>query len=84
MQVRDEGSTSWYEQIYSIGFLHLQLIHIFALSPQVTVYSAWVFAEHIQLWNQDSLSYGVWSQGGVDYTVSPFPEHNYWSCGMGF
>ena len=22
----------------------------------------------------------LWGQGGVDYTVSPFPEHNYWSC----
>ena len=21
--------------------------------------------------------------GGVDYTASPFPEHNYWSCGTG-
>ena len=21
---------------------------------------------------------------GADYTVSPFPEYNYWSCGMGF
>ena len=28
----------------------------------------------------------VWSQGGADYTlhVSPFPEHNYWSCSTGF
>ena len=45
--------------IYSVGFLHLQLIHILALSPQVTVYSAWVLAKHIQVWNQDSLSYGM-------------------------
>ena len=81
LQVKDESSTSWYEQVYFVGFLRL---HILALSPQVTVYSAWIFAEHIQLWNQNSLSYGVWSQGGVDYIVSPFPEHNYWSCGMGF
>ena len=29
-----------------------------ALSPQVTVYRAWVLTKHIQLWNQDSLSYG--------------------------
>ena len=41
-------------------------------SPQVTVYSAWIFAEHIQLWNQNSFSFGAWSQGGVDYIVSPF------------
>ena len=41
-------------------------------SPQVTVYSAWIFAEHIQLWNQNSLSFGACSQGGVDYIVSPF------------
>ena len=34
---------SWYEQMYSVGFLHLQLIHILALSPQVTVYIAWVY-----------------------------------------
>ena len=26
----------------------------------------------------------LWGQGGLDYTVSPFPEHNYWSCGMEF
>ena len=61
-QVEDEGeiSTSWYEQISSIGFLHLQLIHILVLSPQVTVYSAWVLAKHIQVWNQDqSLGYGM-------------------------
>ena len=77
-------STSSYEQIHSAGFQCLQLIHILALSPQVTVDSAWVFVEHIKLWNQNSLSYGVWSQGGADYTVSPFhPEHNYWSCGIG-
>ena len=25
----------------------------------------------------------LWGQGGVDYTVSSFPEHSYWSCGMG-
>ena len=30
-----------------------------ALTPQVMVYSAWIFAEHIQLWNQGFLSYGV-------------------------
>ena len=46
-------------QIYSVGFLHLQLIHILALSPQVTVYLAWVLAKHIQVWNQDSLGYGT-------------------------
>ena len=79
LQVKDE---SWYKQVYFIGFPCLQLIHILALSLQV--YSAWIFAEDIQLWNQNSLSYWVWSQGGVDYIVSPFPEHNYWSCGMGF
>ena len=28
------------------------------------------------------LSAMVWSQGGADYTASPFPEHNYWSCGI--
>ena len=43
---------------YSIGFLHLQLIHILARSPTVTVNSALVLAKHIQLWNQDSLGYG--------------------------
>ena len=46
-------------QIYSVGFLRLQLIHILALSPQVMVYLAWVLAKHIQVWNQDSLSYGM-------------------------
>ena len=57
-KLQGESSTSWYEQIYSVGFLHLQLIHILARSPTVTVNSAWVLAKHIQLWNQDSLSYG--------------------------
>ena len=46
-------------QIYSVGFLHLQLIHILALSPQVMVYLAWVLARHIQVWNQNSLGYGM-------------------------
>ena len=27
---------------------------------------------------------GMESGSGADYTVSPFPEHNYWSCGMVF
>ena len=44
---------------YSVGFLHLQLIHILALSPQVTVYIAGVLAKNIQVWNQDSLRYRV-------------------------
>ena len=26
----------------------------------------------------------VWSQGSAEYTASPFPEHNCWSCGTGF
>ena len=80
LQVKDESSISWYKQVYSIGFLCLQLIHILALL--VSSSSAWIFAEHIQPWNQNSLNYGVWNQGGVDYIVSPFPEHNYWSCGF--
>ena len=46
-------------KLYSIGFLHLQLIHILALSLQVAVYSAWVLAKHIQVWNRDSLGYGM-------------------------
>ena len=46
-------------QIYSVGFLHLQLIHILALSSQVMVYLAWVLAKHIQVWNQDSLGHGM-------------------------
>ena len=33
--------------------------HILALSPQVTVYLAWVLTKHIQVWNQDSLGYGM-------------------------
>ena len=41
--------------------MHLQLIHILALSSQVMVYIAWVLAKCIQVWNQDSLQlwYGV-------------------------
>ena len=79
MRVKDEGSTSQYKEVYSIGFLCLQRIHILALSPEVMVSSAWIFAEHAQklkLWNQNSPSYKwVWSQGGIDHIVSPFPEH---------
>ena len=30
-----------------------------ALPPQVTVYLAWALAKHIQVWNQDSLGYGM-------------------------
>ena len=74
------------QQIYSVSFLCLNIIHILALSPQLTAYSA--SAEHIQLWNQDSLSYGggggVWSQGCVDYIVCPFLEHNYGVVVWGF
>ena len=45
-------------QIYSVGFL---LIHILALSPQVMVYLAcrYILAKHIQVWNQNSLGYGM-------------------------
>ena len=57
--LRQQGLKVSYEQIYSVGFLHLQLIHILALSPQVMVYLAWVLAKHIQVWNQNSLGYGM-------------------------
>ena len=40
----------------------------------------WIFAGTIpvELWNQNSLSYGVWGQAffDVDYIASPFLEHN--------
>ena len=52
-------STSWYKEMHSVDFPCLQLIHILALSSQVMVYIPWIFAKHIQLWNQSSLSYGV-------------------------
>ena len=58
-----------------IGFLHLQLIHILALSPQVTS----ILHGYLQSTYRCGtriLSAMVWSQGGADYT-SPFPEHNY-------
>ena len=64
---------------YSVDFLHLQLIHILALSPQVTVYIAWVLANNIQVWNQDSLRYRV-----RVVQATPFAEYAYWSCGTGF
>ena len=72
LQVEGESSTSWYELIYSVGFLHLQLIHILARSPTVTVNSAWVLAKHIQLWNQDSLSYGYGVRVGCRLHCQPF------------
>ena len=79
LQVEDEGEIQHpgTNKYISVGFLHLQLIHILALSPQVTVYTAWVLAKHIQVWNQDSLGYGIMESGGADYTISPFPQHNY-------
>ena len=60
-------------QIYSVGFLHLQLIHILALSPQVTVYLAWVLTKHIQVWNQGSLGYGK-EPGWSRLHCKPFSE----------
>ena len=44
----------------------------------------WIVAEYIQLWDQNSLSYGVRSQAFFDVVsiVTPFPEH--WRCGMEF
>ena len=59
LQVNDEGEIQHLGTNNSVGFMHLQLIHILALSPQVTVYIASVLAKHIQVWNQDSLWYGV-------------------------
>ena len=66
------------------GFLHLQLIHILALSPHITVYIAWVLAKHIQVWNQDSLGYGMES-GWCRLHYKPFSGAQlYWRCGTGF
>ena len=39
LRMRVKFNISVYEQIYSVGYLHLQLIHILVLSPQVTVYT---------------------------------------------
>ena len=55
----DEGSISSYEQVYSVGFLWLQLIHIFALSPQVSIVDTCrvhtaVGSEFSQLWSMES------------------------------
>ena len=41
LQVEDEGEIQHLGTNNSVGFLHLQLIHILALSPQVTAYIAW-------------------------------------------
>ena len=71
MQVKDEGEIQHLGTNISVGFLHLQLIHILALSPQVTVYIAWVIAKHIQVWNQDSLGYGMES-GWCKLHCKPF------------
>ena len=67
--------TSWHCLLKSPSIVHGHLLstHLGTATPQITVYSAWKFAEHIQLWNQNSLSFGAWSQDGVDYIlVSPF------------
>ena len=72
MQVEGERSTSWYEQIYSVGFLHLQLIHILARSPTVTVNSAWVLPKHYSCGIRILSTMGIESGSVADYTVSPF------------
>ena len=66
----------------NLGFIAHTLCHYceIALSPQVTIYSAWIIAEYIQ---QNSLSYGIWSQGGVDSIVNP-RQHNYGVVVWGF
>ena len=65
LQVKDEDEIQHLGMNNSVGFLHLQLIHILALSPQVTVYIAWVLAKHLHLWNQDSLGYSMESKAIV-------------------
>ena len=47
------------------------------------VYNAWICIETHTVVELGSFSQ-LWGQGGVDYIVSPFPEHNSWSCGVGF
>ena len=62
LQVKDKSSTSWYEQVYFVSFLWVQLVHILSLSPQVTFYSTWIFAGahtavesgFTQLWGMES------------------------------
>ena len=55
LQVKDEGEIQHLGTNNTVGFQHLQLLQILALSPQVTLYIAWVLAKYIQVWNQDSL-----------------------------
>ena len=54
-----------------VSCMHLQLIHILARSPTVTVNSACVLAKHIQLHVESAFSQlWVWSQGRVQTTLS--------------
>ena len=74
LQVKDEGEIQYLgtNKYISVGFLHLQLIHILALSPQVTVVHGYLLSTYrcgIRI-----LSAMVWSQGGADYTASPISE----------
>ena len=59
MRVNSEIQCLGTKYIPLVSCMHLQLIHILALSPQLTVYLAWVLAKRIQVWNQDSFSYGM-------------------------
>ena len=59
----DEGSVSLYE--------HLSLFRWFPVTPTYSQYCLvkclkWIFAEYIQLWDQNYLSYGVQSQAFFD------------------
>ena len=44
--MKDKGSTSWYKQ-NTLRWFPVSPAHSHpGMSPQVTVYSAWIFAEH--------------------------------------
>ena len=69
-----------------VQYLSTCIFHWFPVTPAYLHLCTVSSSVYIQLWNWNSLSYGVWSQPffGVVYTVSAFPEHNYWSCGLEF
>ena len=68
LRMRVKFRTSWYEQIYSIGFFCIS--NLFTSWHCLLKSLSIVLAKHIQV----ILSALVWSQGGVDYTASPIPE----------
>ena len=72
LQVKDEGSTLWYKQIYSVGFsVSPTYSHLGTVSSNHGLKCIGICWAHTALESGFS-QLGIWSHGGVDYIVSPF------------